>query len=67
MIGTLWPIKDNATLKIAGSFYTLIGQHGSQGCQPPDFAAALHETIRAVRGDSPSSPFNWAAHVHVGC
>ncbi len=66
VIGTLWPIDDRLAVRIAESFYTNLTS-GPLGTLDPDrSAAALHDTIRAVRDRYPVTPSLWAAHLHAG-
>ncbi len=66
VIGTLWPINDNAARHIAEDFY---GRLTNNGTTPPDTALsaeALHHAIRKLRARYPSNPVLWAAYTHTG-
>ncbi|MFE0155879.1 CHAT domain-containing protein [Nonomuraea sp. NPDC059007] len=66
VIGTLWPIDDQAALEIADAFYTALTNGGTA---PPDVEhapAALHRAVRELRDKYPGSPALWAAHIHAG-
>jgi tetratricopeptide (TPR) repeat protein len=66
VVGTLWPIKDYAAVRISAFFYHRIGQQGSSNTQSYDFATALHETVQRIRDEHRSMPSLWASHIHVG-
>jgi hypothetical protein len=66
VIGTLWPVMDQAATELANAFYTYL-THG--GVSPPDTrlaANALHHAIRNLRAQYPASPALWASHTHTG-
>jgi tetratricopeptide (TPR) repeat protein len=66
VIGTLWPVYDDAARNLAVSVYRQL-THG--GTCPPDTsmaALALHKATRDSRDDNPEIPTSWAAYVHTG-
>jgi CHAT domain-containing protein len=66
VVGTLWPVDDHLSAKIAESFYTNLTT-GPPGTLDPNRAAtALHHAVRAVRDRYPATPSLWAAYLHVG-
>ncbi|MEU1462534.1 CHAT domain-containing protein [Streptomyces sp. NPDC005727] len=61
LIGSLWPVDDHATTRMAEAFYTNL--------LPPAWmtaAAALHAAARTHRDREPDRPSRWAAYLHVG-
>jgi hypothetical protein len=66
VIGTLWPINDRLAVEIAESFYAHLAADPSGTLDADRSAAALHETIRAVRDRYPATPSLWAAYLHSG-
>ena len=66
VVGTLWPIADQAASSVAARFY---GNLTADGSHPPDLgstAHALHLAVRALRTEHPGQPALWASHVLVG-
>ncbi|MBE1535588.1 CHAT domain-containing protein [Actinomadura algeriensis] len=61
VVGTLWPVDDNAAADITDDFYERIAAHG-----PGDAARALHDAVLRFRATHPDQPALWAAHLHVG-
>lgn len=64
VIGTLWPIDDQAATSIAGEFYRHLTQYGEP--DPQAAALALHHSLRSQRDRRPDHPTTWAAHLHLG-
>jgi hypothetical protein len=61
LIGSLWPVDDHATTRMAHAFYTNL--------LPParmTAAQALHAATRTHRDREPDRPSQWAAYLHVG-
>jgi hypothetical protein len=58
VIGTLWPIADEAAREIADRIYACLADH-----RP---ANALHDAVGKTRTKYPDSPFLWASHIHIG-
>ncbi|MER6509624.1 CHAT domain-containing protein [Nonomuraea sp. NPDC001636] len=56
VVGTLWPISHLAGQRMTKAFYA---------ARPGDRARALHEARLEVRAAAPT-PFDWAAHIHLG-
>lgn len=66
VIGTLWPVWDDASADIAERVYRRLS---GDGAHPPHTylsAVALHEAVRTCRDSDPYRPSRWAAHIHVG-
>jgi len=59
VIGTLWRIDDDAAPGIAENFYRSLREG-----HPP--AVALHNAVRGLRAQYPTSPALWGAFVHIG-
>ncbi|TYR64285.1 CHAT domain-containing protein [Streptomyces parvus] len=66
VIGTLWPIADDAAEEIARAFYRELTSEGTAQPTPDRAAEAIHRAIRLQRDQSPHLPTRWAAHVHYG-
>ncbi|MGH3916071.1 MAG: CHAT domain-containing protein [Pseudonocardiaceae bacterium] len=62
VVGTLWPVADNAAGRIADDFYTALA-HSLNASHP---TRALHQAVRSLRADAPTKPSHWAAHIHFG-
>ncbi|MER5597332.1 CHAT domain-containing protein [Streptomyces sp. NPDC002265] len=63
VIGTLWPVPDRSSLRVADRLYQALGEGGfeADGC-----AAALHEAVARLARGWPDHPSMWAAYVHTG-
>ncbi|MEO3783720.1 CHAT domain-containing protein [Actinocorallia sp. B10E7] len=61
VIGTLWPIDDEAAAGITHAFYTRIAAQG-----PDQAPRALHAAVLELRHAHPDRPELWASHLHVG-
>ncbi|WP_433088162.1 CHAT domain-containing protein [Dactylosporangium sp. CA-052675] len=59
VVGTLWPVSDDAAPGIAASFYAAV----DAGADP---ASALHGVVLDLRRRHPASIALWASHVHFG-
>jgi hypothetical protein len=66
IIGTLWPINDQAALDVARDFYAGITAGGTRPPDPGLAAPALHHAVRNLRDAAPLLPSRWAAYVHSG-
>ncbi|MEV6057164.1 CHAT domain-containing protein [Streptomyces sp. NPDC052107] len=66
VVGTLWPIDDRLAAEIAESFYARLTTGPSGTLDPSQSAAALHQTIQAVRDRYPATPSLWAGYLHAG-
>jgi tetratricopeptide (TPR) repeat protein len=66
VIGTLWPINDQAAAQIAHDFYTHLTNHGTIPPNPDHCAHALHHATNRLRSQYPATPTLWAAHIHTG-
>jgi CHAT domain-containing protein len=62
VIGTLWPIADDAAVVIASDVYTALARSQSTASA----AFALHDAIRSLRDQQPHEPIAWASHIHSG-
>jgi hypothetical protein len=65
VIGTLWPVSDRLSTRIAEELYDSLAREVAQRW-PIDPAAALHHPVRALRDDLAAAPHLWAAHIHIG-
>jgi CHAT domain-containing protein len=63
VVGTLWEVDDEVALRIAGEMYRALDPAATETRQ---VAHALHRAVRAVRDRYRTSPWFWAAHIHVG-
>ncbi|MFH8939500.1 CHAT domain-containing protein [Streptomyces griseosporeus] len=59
VVGTLWPVSDEAAYAFADHAYTALGEH------PFEVAQAVHQATRRLRA-SFRAPLLWASHVHLG-
>lgn len=66
VIGTMWPVADAASARIAAGFYHRLTAGGTRPPEPAGAARALHDAILDMRDRRPGAPFLWAAHIHVG-
>jgi hypothetical protein len=67
VIGTLWPVNDEAARCIADAFYTTLTNSGAGTPDPEQASRALHHAVRRLRTQCKGkSPSLWAAHIHVG-
>jgi len=63
VVGTLWEVDDEVALRVAGEMYRALGPEPTAAHR---VARALHQAVRAVRDRYRTSPWFWAAHIHVG-
>jgi CHAT domain-containing protein len=66
VVGTLWPINDQAALKAARAFYEALTSAGTRPPDPDHAALALHHAVRTMRAWKPALPSRWAAYLHSG-
>jgi tetratricopeptide (TPR) repeat protein len=66
VIGTLWPVNDQAATYIATDVYRHLTRHGAQPPDTADTALALHLATRRLRAENHAAPTQWAAHIHTG-
>jgi len=59
VVGTLWPVSDDAAPDVAEAFYAAV----DAGADP---AHALHDVVTGLRHDHPAAIALWASHVHFG-
>jgi tetratricopeptide (TPR) repeat protein len=62
VIGTLWPIADDAALKLADGLYAALADTKI----PTSPARTLHTLTRFLRDRQPHTPKAWASHIHIG-
>jgi hypothetical protein len=62
VIGTLWPIHDRISSRMARTIYAALGQQGASGRSA---AYAVHNAVCALRRDVGAEPI-WASYIHVG-
>jgi CHAT domain-containing protein len=66
VIGTLWPIADDAAAQVATDFYRHLTADGTTAPRPERAAAALHHATTRLRSQYPRIPSLWAAYTHTG-
>jgi tetratricopeptide (TPR) repeat protein len=66
VIGTLWPINEQAATVVARDFYTILTSNGTTRPVLDRVAEALHRATRSQRKRTPSLPTRWAAFTHYG-
>ncbi|MEV0248046.1 CHAT domain-containing protein [Nocardia sp. NPDC050712] len=64
VIGTLWPIGEFASQRMAVDFYYGIARDNA--IDVTDAAFALHTATVSFRDEFPSTFSAWAAHLHIG-
>lgn len=66
VVGTLWPVDDQAAASLTDAFYTALTSGGNRPPLAACAARALHRATVAGRDAKPDDPRLWAAHIHVG-
>jgi CHAT domain-containing protein len=67
VVGTLWPVADQASARLVRDFYATLSAPGNRGVIDVNRAAvALHHSTCRLRDRYPSWPTLWAAHIHTG-
>lgn len=67
VVGTLWPVGDQASARLVGDFYAALTVPGSRSVIDVSRAAvALHHATRRLRDRYPGWPTLWAGHIHTG-
>ncbi|MFJ7325102.1 CHAT domain-containing protein [Streptomyces cyaneofuscatus] len=66
VIGTLWPIADDAAADIAADVYDHLPLRPDGSPDTDQVALALHHALRRIRDRYRSVPTRWASHLHVG-
>ncbi|MEU1371415.1 CHAT domain-containing protein [Streptomyces sp. NPDC005803] len=66
VIGTLWPITDQAAASFARDVYGTLTDQGCSPAAPERAAHALHHAVRHQRDRTPALPTRWAAYIHYG-
>ncbi|MFI1225618.1 MULTISPECIES: CHAT domain-containing protein [unclassified Streptomyces] len=61
LVGSLWPVADHASVRLAESFYQHLTAYPSTGVAP-----ALHHAVSELRARHPDRPSLWASPVHIG-
>ncbi|MBT2543131.1 CHAT domain-containing protein [Streptomyces sp. ISL-44] len=61
LVGSLWPVADHASVRLAESFYQHLTTYKSTGV-----AHALHHAVSQLRARHPDRPSLWASPVHIG-
>lgn len=64
VIATLWTVRDDTAVKIAGDVYPRLVDRGR--LDPAGSAEALHHAIRRQRTLDRRRPSEWAPFVHIG-
>jgi tetratricopeptide (TPR) repeat protein len=65
VVATLWPIPDDLAVEAARFIYEQMNS-GSTTRPLLPVAAAVHASVRHLRGVYPAAPAIWAAHIHYG-
>lgn len=67
VIGTLWPVSDESSYRIAMRTYRTLITDGPRPLRCADAATALHHAVRQERATfGRRSPSLWIGHVHTG-
>lgn len=66
VIGTLWPVADDAAADIALDVYDHLSQRPDGTPDTDRVALALHHAVRRIRQTYRRVPTRWASHLHVG-
>jgi CHAT domain len=66
VIGTLWPVDDQAAVRIATEVYAYLTSNGTRVPDTDATAVALHHATKSLRADRLESPTRWATHIHTG-
>lgn len=66
VVGTLWPIGEFASRRLAAEFYTRLAPDRAEPIDLGTTAYALHSAVCQLRSDFPNAPSAWAAHLHTG-
>jgi hypothetical protein len=67
VVGTLWPVADLASVRLARDFYAALTVPGAPGTIDVSRAAtALRDATRRLRDRYPHWPTFWAGHIHTG-
>jgi tetratricopeptide (TPR) repeat protein len=66
VIGTLWPVADDAAADIALDVYDHLSQRPDGTPDTDRVALALHHALRRMRQTYRRVPTRWASHLHVG-
>lgn len=66
VVGTLWPINEQAATAVARDFYTILTNNGTMRPALDKVAEALHQATRSQRKRTPSLPTRWAPFTHYG-
>lgn len=67
VVGTLWPVGDHASVRLARDFYAALTVPSTPGTlDVARAAAALHTATRRLRDRYPHWPTLWAGHIHTG-
>jgi hypothetical protein len=66
VIGTLWPVSDEASVEVASDFYRHLTRNGTQPVNTGRAALALHNAVRRLRNQTRGAPSVWAPYTHTG-
>jgi CHAT domain-containing protein len=66
VIGTLWPVADEAAVELCTGFYKRLTKNRADPPAPDLAARALHQPVRELRRRYPDAPTHWAAHTCTG-
>ncbi|HVB43176.1 MAG TPA: CHAT domain-containing protein [Streptosporangiaceae bacterium] len=66
VVGTLWPVADDAAAELSAGFYQRLTGNGAEQPRPDRAAIALHGAVRELRRRYPNAPTLWAAYTYTG-
>jgi hypothetical protein len=65
VVGTLWPVADRVSLRMAKHLYPAVLDDGR--LDPERLPEALRAAVRSLRARWPDRPAAWASYLHLGC
>jgi CHAT domain-containing protein/tetratricopeptide (TPR) repeat protein len=66
VVGTLWPVSDRTSARVASDVYAQLTSDGTAALETEDAAVALHRAVRRLRADRQAAPTLWAPFIHIG-
>ncbi|MGX9887880.1 CHAT domain-containing protein [Streptomyces sp. NPDC002276] len=66
VVGTMWPISDAISARVAHGLYVELLDSDNASLRPERTAEALHQVTRRLRDEYPRTPTFWAAYIHAG-
>jgi CHAT domain-containing protein len=61
MIGSLWPVVDQANTRLVKAFYENLARDPNGSV-----AESLHHAVAGLREREPERPSLWTPHLHIG-